>query len=148
MDISVIFDLFKTLAVVLLVVLGGLERPQVLHHRLLATRLILLLGEGLLVRGDLAQILHSGLHSATYLTEAHASLALIGVVRVTELMPRRYRRLQSGLVVGAVRWVANSICWSAAWGDFLLIFDNAPLTVLIPGAHTTFAILLLPNDYP
>ena len=73
-------------------------------------------------------------------TRIRISLVDTGVERFTFL--RRYTRLQSLLVVSAMRWVPSNIFAQLCW-PFLPGFDNAPDTESIPALHSTFAILII-----
>ena len=65
------------LALVLLVIRGQFERPEVTLHGLLAARLVLLRDEGCLVSGHLVQVLGTSCYSCRHGAETHSLGAFI-----------------------------------------------------------------------
>ena len=127
-----------------LIVRGELERPQVRFHGFLAIRQVFLCLESLLVLGHLAQVVTTGGHSLCDALEAQLFRTLFRAVRSRAGHAGQSAQVDAaavGVRGSATRWVARTIFWSPACGDFLLILVSAPLTVLIASAYSTFAIV-------
>ena len=115
------------LVAILGIVGSGFEAPEVGTHGGFATGGVFLSVEGCEVGCLLGGVVESRVDGCRNSCKLGADSGFLS----------RYGRSAgygSGEVVGALRWVASTIFWSAACGDFLSILFRAPETVSNIGA--------------